>query len=239
MLDAPCSALAQCCCSSILCGILSLFVQCYCPFVLVPRSLFDIIVHPILVQRCCSSHPCSTFLFLLSLLDAIVLHSLFNGVVLSLLSRRCCSSCPYSTLLFLHSLLNTIVVLCLLNVAPPFFLLDTTPLLLAWHYCPLLLAPPFSLLDVVVFVLFVWLYYSSILARHCNSCAPCSMLQFLHSLFIFNIACSHSSTSLLHRGVATLLFLFLCSMLMLLYSLFNVVVLPFLVSNWYFPLMFL
>jgi hypothetical protein len=65
------------------------------------------------------------------------------------------------------------------------------------------------------------------------------MLWFLRSLFVFNIACSHSNTSLLHHDVATLLFLFPCSMLMFLYSLLNVVVPAFLVSIWYFPLVFL
>jgi hypothetical protein len=225
MFDAPCLALAQRCCSSTLCVMLLLFVQHYCPSILIRHSLFNIIVHPILVQRCCSSHPCLTFLLLLSLLNATNLRSFLNVVAISFLSRCCYSSCPYLTLLFLHSLLDAIVVVCLFNVDPPF-----------------------SLLDIVAFVLFVQLYYSfvlaqhyysSLLARHCNWCAPCSMLWFLRSLFVFNIACSHSSTSLLHRDVVTLMFLFPCSMLMLLYSLLNVIVPVFLVSNWYFPLVFL
>ncbi len=159
MLDAPCSRLARHCCFSVLCMTLLLFVRHYCAFVLVQCSLFDIIV-----QHCCSSRPCSTFLLLLSLLNVIILCSLLNVVAPSLLSQCCYSSCPYSTLLFFHSLLDVIVIVCFFNACPPFSLLDTTPLVIARHYCSLFLVFPFSLLDIVAFVLFVRLYYSSILA---------------------------------------------------------------------------
>jgi hypothetical protein len=235
MLDAPCSALAQRCCSSTLCVMLLLFVRHYCPSILVQRSLLYTIVHPILVQRCCSSRPCTTFLLLLSLLDAttfapcsmlLLFCSFLDVATLLVLTQHCCSS----------TLCSTLLLLCAYSML----------VLLSPCSTLLFLVPPFSLLDIVAFLLFVQLYYSSILARHycssllawhCSSCAPCSMLWFLR-LFVFNIACSHSNTSLLHHDVATLLFLFPCSMLMLLYSLLNVVVPAFLVSNWYFPLVF-
>jgi hypothetical protein len=236
MLDAPCSALAQRCCSSTLCVMLLLFVRHYCPSILIQRSLLYTIVHPILVQRCCSSRPCTTFLLLLSLLDAttfapcsmlLLFCSFLDVATLLVLTQHCCSS----------TLCSTLLLLCAYSML----------VLLSPCSTLLFLVPPFSLLDIVAFLLFVQLYYSSILARHycssllawhCSSCAPCSMLWFLR-LFVFNIACSHSNTSLLHHDVATLLFLFPCSMLMLLYSLLNVVVPAFLVSNWYFPLVFL
>jgi len=138
-------------------------------------SLFDSIVHPILVQRCCSSRLCSTLLLFISLLNVVVLRSLLNVVAPSLLSQCCWSSCRYSTLLFLDSLLDTIVVVCLLNAAPRFALLDTTPLFLARHYSSLLLA---------------W---------HCCFCTlcstlllfyPCSKLLLLNPCLTLQLLCS-------------------------------------------------
>ncbi len=220
VVDAWCSLLSISSTLLLLCSICDVATLCSTLLSFYPCSMF-------FVWHYCSPYPCSMLLFLLSLLDATILRSLLNVVVLLLLSQCCYFSCPYSTLLFLHSLFNPIVVVCLFNVGPPFSLLDTVP-----------------------FVLFVRLYYSCVLARqycssllaqHCSSCAPCSMLWFLHSLFVFNIACSHSSTSLLHHDVTTLLFFFFvqCWCFSTPCSLFNVVVLAFLVSNWYFPLVFL
>jgi hypothetical protein len=219
--------------------------------------LFDVIVLLSLLNILCSSYPCSTLLLLLSLLDISIPHILARCYCPSLLVQCCCSFTLFLTLL---------LFLCLLNiVVPPLFAQRYSccvlaqcysSFLLAWHYSfapcltllSLLLAPPFSLVDIVAFVLFVRFYYSyvlawhccsSLLARHCNSCTPCSMLPFLHSLLVFNIVCSHSCTFLVHHDVAALLLLFPCSMLLLLYSLLNVVVPILLILDSYFPLVFL
>jgi hypothetical protein len=243
MLDAPCSALAQRCCSSTLCVMLLLFAWCcyslfdtivllslfniLCCTLLFNLSLFNVVVPLVLAQHFCSSYPCSIILSFSPCSMLLLFCSFLDVATLLVLTQHCCSS----------TLCSTLLLLCAYSML----------VLLSPCSTLLFLVPPFSLLDIVAFLLFVQLYYSSILARHycssllawhCSSCAPCSMLWFLR-LFVFNIACSHSNTSLLHHDVATLLFLFPCSMLMLLYSLLNVVVPAFLVSNWYFPLVFL